>query len=343
MHGGSPWEIVCLDGPSRIAITSPEMLKLDWLEAFVVFAEHESFTRAAASLHLSQPALHVQVQKLGAALGVSLYERRGQRLALTADGRRVAAFGRELLGRTGELVDELRDGARHAPVVLSAGEGAYLYLIGEGIRAFLGQGGAPLSLITRDREGTLSAVRGGEAHVGVAALDVLPDDLDARPLGDVPQILVMPASHPLAKRRAVRLADLAGARLVVPPADRPHRALLARSLRDAGVAWEVAVEAHGWPLILRFVELGVGLAIVNACCHVPTGCVARPIPALPRQRYYVIRRRGARPEGAASRLVDALIAAGQGPPAVTSGPPRGTARRSSSSTRRGRPSSAPAS
>jgi len=284
------------------------MLKLDWLEAFVAFAEHESFTRAAAALHLSQPALHVQVQKLAEALGVPLYRRRGQKLVLTADGRRVAAFGRELLGRTRDLVAELHDGARHAPVVLCAGEGAYLYVIGEGIRAFLAHDGAQLSLLTRDRDGTLEAVRSGEAHVGVAALDVLPDDLDAQPLVDVGQVLVVPATHPLAKKRAIRLPDLAGSRLVVPGADRPHRALITRALHDASVPWDVAVEANGWPLMLRFVELGVGLAVVNACCRLPAGLVARPVPALPRQRYHVLRRGGAG-DGAAARLVDALIAA----------------------------------
>jgi len=284
------------------------MLKLEWLEAFVAFAEHESFTRAARAIRLSQPALHAQVQKLGEALGVPLYQRRGQRLELTADGRRVAAFGRELLGRTSELAVELREGARHAPVVLCAGEGAYLYLIGEGIRAFLAEGAAPLSLLTRDRDGTLDAVRGGEAHVGVAALDVLPPDLEARPLTEVGAVLVVPAGHPLAKRRSVRLADLAGARLVVPTADRPLRGAITRALLDAGVAWEVAVEANGWPLILRFVELGAGLAIVNACCRLPAGLVARPVPDLPRQRYYVVCRRGARPDGAPARLVQALLA-----------------------------------
>ncbi|MFT3768904.1 MAG: LysR family transcriptional regulator [Minicystis sp.] len=286
------------------------MLKLEWLEAFVAFADHENFTRAAAALHLSQPALHVQVQKLGEALGVPLYQRRGQKLTLTADGRRVAAFGRELLGRTSELVAELHAGSHHAPVVLAAGEGAYLYLVGEGIQAFLAHGGAPLSLITRDREGTLDAVRGGEAHVGVAALDVVPDDLDARPLADVGQVLVVPAAHPLAKKRSIRLTDLAGARLVVPGAERPHRGLIARALQDAGVKWEVAVEANGWPLMLRFVELGVGLAIVNACCRVPDGLVARPVPALPRQRYHVFRRRGGKGDGAAARLVEVLITGG---------------------------------
>src|SRR6202789_2865252 len=214
------------------------MLKLEWVEAFVAFAEHQSFTAAARSLHLSQPALHVQVKKLSEALGVTLYRRKGQRLVLTADGKRVAAFGREVRDRTRELAGELRAGGRADPVVLCAGEGAYLYLLGEGIRRFLAHGGAPLKLLTRDREGTIEAVRGGEAQVGVASLDVLPDDLDARPLTDVGQILVLPEAHPLAEARHVQLSDLAGARLVVPGPERPHRVVLARALLEAGVPWE---------------------------------------------------------------------------------------------------------
>src|SRR5215468_865891 len=129
------------------------MLKLEWLEAFAAFAEHQSFTRAARALHLSQPALHVQVKKLSEALGVTLYRKKGQRLLLTAHGLRVAAFGREVRDRTRELAAELASGGRTDPVVLCAGEGAYLYLVGEGVRRFAAGGGAPLKLLTRDRDG----------------------------------------------------------------------------------------------------------------------------------------------------------------------------------------------
>jgi DNA-binding transcriptional LysR family regulator len=286
------------------------MIKLEWLSAFTAFADHNSFTRAARSLHLSQPALHVQVKKLAEALGVTLYRREGQRLVLTADGRRVAAFGREVVDRTRELADALARGGRSDPVVLAAGEGAYLYLIGEGVRRFVAGGAAPLHLLTRDREGTIEAVRGGEAHVGVAAVDVLPHDLGARLLAEVGQALVVPAGHPLAAQRRIRLTDLAGARLVVPGPDRPHRVTLTRALLEAGVPWQVAVEANGWELILRFVELGVGLAVVNACCRVPPGLVARPVPELPIQRYHVLCRKGAPAEGPAAALAEALLAAG---------------------------------
>ncbi|WP_437877731.1 LysR family transcriptional regulator [Sorangium sp. So ce513] len=286
------------------------MLNLEWLGAFVVFSEHLNFTRAARALHVSQPALHAQIGKLGEALGVTLYQRRGQRLELTADGKRVAAFGREVGERTRSFLDVLRHGESREPVVLCAGEGSYLYLLGEGIRAFTARAAAPLRLLTRDREATLEAVRTGEAHLGVAPLEGTPDGLVADRLTEVEQVLVVPDAHPLARKRRVMLRDLEGARLVVPGPSRPHRALLAQALLSAGVRWEPAVEANGWELMLHFVRLGVGIAVVNACCRLPRGLVARPMPELPRRVFHVVHRRGGELQGAPAELRDTLLAHG---------------------------------
>lgn len=47
-------------------------------------------------------------------------------------------------------------------------------------------------------------------------------------------------------------------------------------------------DAIGWPLTLHFVQLGVGLAIVNAICRLPAGVVSRPVPELPSTHYGLI-------------------------------------------------------
>jgi DNA-binding transcriptional LysR family regulator len=135
-------------------------------------------------------------------------------------------------------------------------------------------------------------VASGEAHLGVAALHGAPAGISATHLTTAPLVLAMPARHPLARRRRVDVADLEGARLVVPPDGRPLRAILGGALLTAGVRWEVAVEALGWPLMLHFVVLGAGLAVVNACCRLPAGVVARPVRGLPAAHYWLLRRRG---------------------------------------------------
>jgi DNA-binding transcriptional LysR family regulator len=265
---------------------------LDAAADFAVFADHLNFTRAAEALHLSQPALHAKVKKLEAELGVPLYKKRGRALELTDTGRELARLGRDLRAQASDLLQTIRGGAPREPVTLAAGEGSFLYLLGDPLRRYLKRPPAPLRLLTRDRDGALLAVREGVAGLGVSALDVLPDDLEHDLIGRYPQVLVCPAGHDLADRKQLRLRDLEGQALVVPPPDRPHRQSLARALLAAGIGWQPAVEAQGWELALHFVRLGVGLAVVSGICRPGRGLVARPLPELPATSYYAFCRRG---------------------------------------------------
>ena len=284
------------------------MLRSDALEAFLAFSESLNFTRAAEALHISQPALHVKVQKLAREIGQPLYSRAGRTLRLTPAGERLATFAREQAEQSDMLLDELRGGGGRWPTVLAAGSGAYLYLLGPAISDFIGKGRYPLKLLTGDRDRTLALVTSGEAHLGVAALGGLPAGLESEPLTEVGQVLAMPKDHPLARRRRIALQDLESTALVVPPPDRPHRMMLNHRLMDAGVTWQVAVEAGGWDLMLHFVGLGVGLAVVNGCCRLPLGLVAKPLPELPPVRYQVIARPSVPAHAGAAALKSRLLA-----------------------------------
>lgn len=265
----------------------------DSLTSFAVFAKYLNFTRAAEELRVSQPALHTKVRKLAEMLGRPLYRRTGRRLILTREGELVARYAREWEERMTSLVAEVHGTAPARPLVLAAGEGAYLYLLGDVIGAAL-TGPAPrLRLINGDRSTTLSAVRTGRADLGVGVFEVLPDDLHTTLLASYPQVLVMPAGHRLSKAPRLTVADLAGAALVVPPPARPHRVVLERALLAARVPWTVAVEAEGWPLTLHFVALGVGLAVVNGCVWPTPGLVTREITDLPAVPYQAIQLPGA--------------------------------------------------
>jgi len=152
----------------------------------------------------------------------------------------------------------------------------------------------------------MDALRSGKAHVGVAALESTPSDLNASLLCKVDQVVAMPQDHALSSRRRLSLKDLSGSRLVVPPPDRPHRQMLSAALQSAGVDWEVAVEASGWELMLHFVKLGMGIAVVNSVCSIPRGLVTRSLPELPKVRYYLVRRdRGPR-SGAQHELAELI-------------------------------------
>jgi DNA-binding transcriptional LysR family regulator len=281
-------------------------LSIDALAAFAEFAEDGNFSRAAVRLHISQPALHTKITKLAASVGTPLYVRRGRTIEITEAGRRVQRLARDMAASMTVFRDDIRESETTRPVVLASGEGALLYLLGPGIRAHLANRRHALQLLTADGAAAVEAVRAGRAHLGIACLEATPRDLQLDAYTRVGQVLAVPRKHALAARRSIRLKDLSDAGLIVPPAGRPHRMMLSQMLQSAQVPWHAAVEATGWELMLHLVKLGMGLAVVNACCRMPAGVVARPIPELPALQYSLFSRKEG-VTGAAAALKATLL------------------------------------
>ncbi|MEZ4364127.1 MAG: LysR family transcriptional regulator [Kofleriaceae bacterium] len=279
-------------------------MNYDWLFSFVVFADHLNFTRAAAALHLTQPALHAQIRKLAEGAGVTLYRREGRGLALTPEGRQLAAFGREVRARGRDVLAELRGETSSGSVTLAAGQGALLYLLGPAIKRFP-KHRWPLRVQTASAPAALAAVREARADVGVAALPAAPADLSCRPFRRVGQVVMMPRGHRLSRRRCVAPRDLAGESIVVAPEGSPHRAMLAQALATAQAEWSVAVEASGWELMIHLARHGLGLTVVNDFCPVPRGLVGVPLEGVPEVQYFVFTRAGAprEPRDALANLI----------------------------------------
>jgi len=274
-----------------ITLRYSKSVHYEWLFSFVAFADRLNFTRAAEDLHISQPALHVQIKKLSEIVGRPLYRHQGRSLSLTREGARLAAFGREVKDRGREVLDEVRGVSVSGPAILASGQGAFLYLLGTAIRRFLKRK-QPLRLLTMRGPEVIEAVRDARAHLGVAAAEAPPPDLDAVTLRTVGQIVVLPLSHRLARRSHLQPADLSGELIVVPPSGSPHRTTLANALAAAGANWMVAVEATGWELIVQFAQYGLGIAAVNDFVPVPRGMVGVPLRGVAPVTYYLLRRTG---------------------------------------------------
>src|SRR5262245_58654567 len=150
------------------------------LASFITFAEELNFTRAAGRLHVSQPALHVQIKKLAEEVGGPVYRRAGRSIELTARGKALLAFARDLRERTAGFLGRVEGTPRE--LVLAAGEGALLYLLGPAVRRAARLPGVSLRVLTRDRAATLEAVASAEAHLGVTTLETVPASLVATPL-----------------------------------------------------------------------------------------------------------------------------------------------------------------
>ena len=279
------------------------MIETELLRSFATFAETRNFTRAARRLGVSQPALFERIQKL------TLYERSGRDLVLTADGTRVLAFARDIDLRFQDFVSELEGTTARRTVTLAAGEGSYLYLLGASIKAFARESSAVLQLLTTGAKGTIDALRCGDAQLGVAVLDLVPRGIDAVDLVRTPLCVAMLKTHALAEKRGLTLVDLRRDRLVLTPDGQLHRDLVSRAFARSGDAPDAFLEADGWPLMLKFVQLGLGIAIVNGICELPAGVVTRPLPELGSVTYRLLRRRGAKLSVDAESLAKKIIGA----------------------------------
>ena len=277
------------------------MIAADEIHTFAVFAETVSLSSTARKLHLTQPAIHAHLKRLSERLGVPLYHRAGRGLVLTREGVEVAAFARDAVERASSLEARLRGEAESKRVVLATGAGALLHVLSAGIRAFSRSHRGPLEILAADAAAAVEATLVGTAHVGVAAIGSVPDELEAHLLADVAQVLVLPKDHLLAKRRRVLLRDVDGERMVLPPEGRPQRIALDTAFAAHDVRIDRTATAIGWEVVLRLVELGVGLGVVNGAVRLPRTLVSRPLRELPRVRYLAFTRKKAAKEAEALR------------------------------------------
>jgi DNA-binding transcriptional LysR family regulator len=93
-------------------------LTLRDLRYFVAVADELNMTRAAARLHLSQPALSAALQRLEREVGVSLLQRHGRGVALTAAGEAFVSKARIVLARADDAVETMKDAPASASIVL---------------------------------------------------------------------------------------------------------------------------------------------------------------------------------------------------------------------------------
>jgi len=287
--------------PSPVPILDAELLR-----AFVAFADTLNFTRAARLVHLSQPALFERVRRLSERLEVRLYERAGRSVRLTEAGSSLAAFARETLSRSETFVRELRGEARHETVTLAAGEGSWLYCLGPAVARFTERGVGALRPLTLGAQAAAEAVRSGQADLAFTVLDVVPSGLVSEEVLRVPMCAALPARHRLARAPRLQLDALATERLVLPPAGRFYRDLVARFVAKSGAELAAPIEADGWPLMLAFVRAGLGVAVVNGTCVAPPGVRLRPLPELGTVTYRLIQRRGGELSPTARLLVEEL-------------------------------------
>jgi LysR family transcriptional regulator, low CO2-responsive transcriptional regulator len=267
------------------------ILKFEWLESFRVFAEEMNFTRAAEIRHISQPAFFRQIQNLSDHLGLQLYVKTGRNIQLTGSGEEVAIFAREMSERV-NLFKRRLDLSIPAPQIsVAAGHGCYLYLLGRGIKTFTAKASSKLKLLITNRDETLQHLRTGSAHIGITVLSNLPEDLQGTVIRRIRPVLVIPNHHRLAQHKSISVEQFKELSFVIPPEPSDLRATIFRLCQEHNFVPNISVEASGWELMIHFVAVGLGAAVVNSCCKLQKGVVGIPIKQMSSTDYYLLHRK----------------------------------------------------
>ncbi|MET9253233.1 LysR family transcriptional regulator [Streptomyces sp. NPDC003717] len=181
------------------------------LRYFVAVAEELHFGRAAERLEIAQPPLSRALARLERELGVTLLERTSRRVALTPAGAVLLAEGRAILGAVAAAERRTREAARERPlIVLAVKSGTAGELLAKLLDAYRAEpGAATVDLMLCEAHQHQRALRDGRADVALLHLPFdATDGLDYEVLHTERQVAILPGSHPLAGRAALRLAEV---------------------------------------------------------------------------------------------------------------------------------------
>ncbi|WP_285567974.1 LysR family transcriptional regulator [Actinoallomurus iriomotensis] len=243
-------------------------MELRQLNYFVAVANEKSFTLAAKRLHVVQSAVSAAIASLERDLRVTLFERNAQRVVLTEAGSALLPEALAVLDAAQgarDAVDELGRALRGSVRVgVLAGLGLVDLpgLAGEFRRRYP-EVEMRLKAESGGSAGIAAALLSGEVDVGLlCAADTLGRELNGRELVRVPQVLAVPAGHPLAHRRVVAVPDLAEEEFVDFPSGYAGRAVTDQVFAAARIERRIAVEVDSLDAAAGFVRHGVGVAIV---------------------------------------------------------------------------------
>lgn len=294
-------------------------MELRHLRYFVAVAEELHFSRAAARLHIAQPPLSQQIRHLEQELGIALFSRTRRRVELTAAGRAFLDEARTVLDRAERAARIARRAGGGEIGHLSIGfvPSADLELLPRVLRVWQQRfPDVELELQMLFAGAQIDALAAGRIHVGLVRLPLAPqrgivvERVQAEPL-----VAALPQRHRLARRRTVRLAELAGDTLLLFPR---HVApgyydVLVGAFADVGHTPRVF---HPGALTtnLALVSAGLGITLLPASIRNlrRAGVIYRPLaPPAPDVELAVVHRQGER-SPMVPAFVDLVRAAAQG-------------------------------
>jgi DNA-binding transcriptional LysR family regulator len=284
-------------------------MDLQSLRVFLAVAEERSFSRAAAKVHRTQPAVSQAVRRLEQDLGEELFDRSSKTGTLTDAGRALQNYGQRLVRLAEEAesaIRELRD-LRRGRVLIGANEAAVHTLLP--LMARFREQVPDIAVDVRRVPARQIAAEVQQGSLDFGALSFRPAEsgLLEVVVGSDELVLLVPPSHALAKRRQVTMEEVAGEPVVAHNDPSPARERVLRIFEQHHIPLRMVIALPSLDGIKRAVELRLGVALLPRRCaitEIAAGrLVAVPVAGISRRRQVMLVCRRAHRSHAANAFL----------------------------------------
>jgi DNA-binding transcriptional LysR family regulator len=285
-------------------------MDLPELRTFLAVASERSFSRAAAKVHRTQPAVSQAIRRLESDLGEQLFDRSSKSGTLTDAGRVLQNYGQRLVRLAEEAesaVRELRD-LRRGRVLIGANEAAVHTLLP--LMARFRARVPDVVVDVRRVPARQIAVEVQQGSLDFGALTFKPGvpGLFEVAVGSDELVLLVPPSHALARRRQVSMEEVAAEPIVAHNDPSPARERVLRLFEQRHIALNMVIALPSLDGIKRAVELTLGVALLPRRCAVTEiangRLVAVPVAGISRRRQVTLVCRRAHRSHAANAFLD---------------------------------------
>ncbi len=239
------------------------------LEALLLVARHESVSRAADALHVTQPAVSLQLRMLEEAAGTPLTRKVGRGIQLTAAGEVLVEFADRILRLWDQAGDELAalKGVISGTLRIGAVTTAEYLLPPMLVQFTTARPDVRIKLQVGSRSEIVNML--GRHEIDLAIMGTPPREFrtNAAPFAKHPMAFVASPRHPLMQKRRLALADIMDANLLVREKGSGTRTAVERVFKEAGYPLRIGSELSSNEAIKRMVVAGLGVAFlsVHAC------------------------------------------------------------------------------
>ena len=235
------------------------------LRVFEAVARHLSYTQAAHELHLSQPAVSMQIRQLEENVGLPLFEQIGKKIYLTEAGHEMYRYSRsiaEQLEEAEEVIQQLKGVHRgHLDIAVASTANYFATRL---LAAFARRyPGTTFSLDVTNRASLLRQLEDNSRDLVIMGKPPADMPLVAESFMDNPLVVVAPPDHPLAREPNIPFERLARETFVVREAGSGTFIAMERFFEEHGIDRATGMELTPNEAIKQAVEAGLGLGIVS--------------------------------------------------------------------------------